>query len=612
MCSESAREDPVRRHVLSRSARSDLIDAIRCCSCGPPRIRCERFTRFASGCPTSTRAPFASSGTSASTSCTTPTSRRRVGPSTTIGARSCTPERRARRSWRRKSRVIGPTCSTCTTWASSRPISWRLRSHARVVVGQAAYTLPRGLDVGPLRSVRVVAAALRRLVSSHRSARRMGAARVRSRRRRRSRPCIERARRRRRFRRIVLRRSRRRHALPRRRRSARPRRRVGPAPTTLDAYPALARSYRGEAWGLAMLRALARARVGLNRHSRVAGGHANNLRLFETTGVGTALLTDRKADLHCSSTSSAKSSRTTASTMRRARPLAPRSRRRTQRDRRTRARAHASRSHVSKARRADGADARCRSLRAVDGRASSSLTRKRSAHIPRTETRRSARARPARWRRARSPRHTSAQGAPRSHRTRFVGAIPRRRRGRSLAHPRISRSQRGRATTPSCSTSSKARGKRIYDVATEAMRALGEPQSTRRGRLRFGKHARSVGGAPRSQTRCRPRRRDRARVRQRRVRRRADQRVSHLVTWRVVIAEMARVARKGCVFHAVSMRVRGPTVLLAKHVDDGGEILEVCFDEQELFAVYAANGLDVIRSSPSRSIRCPSRAAREW
>lgn len=60
--------------------------------------------------------------------------------------------------------------------------------------------------------------------------------------------------------------------------------------------PIVAR-HHGEVWGLDMYRALARSRVTLNRHINVAENHANNMRLYEATGVGTLLLTDRKDNL---------------------------------------------------------------------------------------------------------------------------------------------------------------------------------------------------------------------------------------------------------------------------------------------------------------------------
>lgn len=55
--------------------------------------------------------------------------------------------------------------------------------------------------------------------------------------------------------------------------------------------------HHGEVWGLDMYRALARSRITLNRHINVAERYANNMRLYEATGVGALLLTDRKDNL---------------------------------------------------------------------------------------------------------------------------------------------------------------------------------------------------------------------------------------------------------------------------------------------------------------------------
>jgi spore maturation protein CgeB len=62
------------------------------------------------------------------------------------------------------------------------------------------------------------------------------------------------------------------------------------------ASPIVAR-HHGEVWGLDMYRALARSRVTLNRHINVAETNANNMRLYEATGVGALLITDRKDNL---------------------------------------------------------------------------------------------------------------------------------------------------------------------------------------------------------------------------------------------------------------------------------------------------------------------------
>ena len=67
-----------------------------------------------------------------------------------------------------------------------------------------------------------------------------------------------------------------------------------------DRWPrgsAIARAYRGEAWGLDMYRVLASSGIALNRHSEIAENHANNMRLYKATGVGTLLITDAKSDL---------------------------------------------------------------------------------------------------------------------------------------------------------------------------------------------------------------------------------------------------------------------------------------------------------------------------
>jgi spore maturation protein CgeB len=67
-----------------------------------------------------------------------------------------------------------------------------------------------------------------------------------------------------------------------------------------DALPtdsAIRRSYRGEAWGLDMYEVFANARLVVNRHIDAAEGHANNMRLFEATGSGAALVTEAADNL---------------------------------------------------------------------------------------------------------------------------------------------------------------------------------------------------------------------------------------------------------------------------------------------------------------------------
>lgn len=55
--------------------------------------------------------------------------------------------------------------------------------------------------------------------------------------------------------------------------------------------------HHGEVWGLDMYRALARSRITINRHINVAENCANNMRLYEATGMGALLITDQKDNL---------------------------------------------------------------------------------------------------------------------------------------------------------------------------------------------------------------------------------------------------------------------------------------------------------------------------
>jgi spore maturation protein CgeB len=70
----------------------------------------------------------------------------------------------------------------------------------------------------------------------------------------------------------------------------------GPSKPNALRWPALSRCYQGEAWGLDMFRILASSVVTLNHHGAVLPA-ANNMRLFEATGVGTLLVTDWKSNL---------------------------------------------------------------------------------------------------------------------------------------------------------------------------------------------------------------------------------------------------------------------------------------------------------------------------
>lgn len=61
--------------------------------------------------------------------------------------------------------------------------------------------------------------------------------------------------------------------------------------------PEVARHHLGEVWALDMYQVLAESLVTLNRHISTAGQYANNMRLFEATGMGAVLLTDDKSNL---------------------------------------------------------------------------------------------------------------------------------------------------------------------------------------------------------------------------------------------------------------------------------------------------------------------------
>jgi len=67
--------------------------------------------------------------------------------------------------------------------------------------------------------------------------------------------------------------------------------------SALNNQPHLMKKHMGECWGLEMYKTLARSIVTLNRHISIAGDYANNMRLFESTGMGTLLITDYKKNL---------------------------------------------------------------------------------------------------------------------------------------------------------------------------------------------------------------------------------------------------------------------------------------------------------------------------
>lgn len=71
----------------------------------------------------------------------------------------------------------------------------------------------------------------------------------------------------------------------------------GPSIKGLPRNSPLHACYQGEAWGRDMFDVLRHSRITLNRHIDLSGQWANNMRLYEATGMGTLLLTDSKQNL---------------------------------------------------------------------------------------------------------------------------------------------------------------------------------------------------------------------------------------------------------------------------------------------------------------------------
>lgn len=68
----------------------------------------------------------------------------------------------------------------------------------------------------------------------------------------------------------------------------------------VDQFPAgsaIHRHYHGEAWGIKMFTTLARSKITVNNHIGIAENFANNMRLYEATGMGCLLLNDRKSNI---------------------------------------------------------------------------------------------------------------------------------------------------------------------------------------------------------------------------------------------------------------------------------------------------------------------------
>jgi hypothetical protein len=71
----------------------------------------------------------------------------------------------------------------------------------------------------------------------------------------------------------------------------------GPNIRSVSPQSSIAAHYQGPAWGVTMYQRLRECKISFNHHGNVAP-YANNCRLYEATGVGSALVTDWKPNLH--------------------------------------------------------------------------------------------------------------------------------------------------------------------------------------------------------------------------------------------------------------------------------------------------------------------------
>ena len=66
----------------------------------------------------------------------------------------------------------------------------------------------------------------------------------------------------------------------------------------LSIFSKIRKYHYGEKWGLEMYSILQRSFISLNRHICTSKNYANNMRLYEATGMGSLLLTDHKDNLN--------------------------------------------------------------------------------------------------------------------------------------------------------------------------------------------------------------------------------------------------------------------------------------------------------------------------
>lgn len=65
-----------------------------------------------------------------------------------------------------------------------------------------------------------------------------------------------------------------------------------------SSFSPLQKNFHGEVWGTDMYKILAQSKIVINRHISVAQDYANNMRLYEATGMGALLLTDEKKNIN--------------------------------------------------------------------------------------------------------------------------------------------------------------------------------------------------------------------------------------------------------------------------------------------------------------------------
>jgi hypothetical protein len=72
----------------------------------------------------------------------------------------------------------------------------------------------------------------------------------------------------------------------------------GPGIESLPQSSPLRKYHQGQVWAIQTYQTIRNSLIVLNRHADFTGRYANNIRLYETTGVGSLLVTDFKHNLH--------------------------------------------------------------------------------------------------------------------------------------------------------------------------------------------------------------------------------------------------------------------------------------------------------------------------